>query len=135
MELESFLRSMRTSYMRRALPDSFRPLVLLRVGRYEEAVNGLEQVLKIIRIDGTGSFAGTHYNLACAYAQWGEQASGPTRELRRQKALVHLTMAVRYQWSDIGWMEEDRDLEPLRKTARYRQLVKDIERANDPDGE
>ncbi len=135
-ELDTFLTTLRYgSQWRGILPRSYRPLVQLRVGLYEEAVQGLEDVLDYIRITEKGSTAGSHYNLACAYAQWAVQAAGPTREARLAKALVHLTMAVRHQWSDIGWMEEDRDLEPLRNTTRYRKLLEEMRRANDPDGD
>ena len=81
------------------------------------------------------SRAGTHYNLACAYAQWSEEFQGRERETRRQRALAHLSKAVENQWSDIGWMDEDRDLEPIRDTDVYRHLAAKVRRALKPPGD
>lgn len=120
--LDAFLDMLRENrYWRSSLGTSYTAIVMLRVGRYEEAVRELEVLL----YSGVAqSEAGAHYNLACAYAQWGEQTEHPTERRRRlQQALDHLEQAVDNQWLDIGWMEEDRDLEPIRDTDTYRELA------------
>ena len=109
---------------RSALGISYRPVVLLRVGRYEEAVRELEVLLQFD--DLVPSRASAHYNLACAYAQWGEDLEGWERKDKLKRALDHLEQAVVNQWLDIGWMEQDRDLEPIRDTDRYRRLAERV---------
>ena len=60
-----------------------------------------------------------HYNLACRYA------------LLKQPdlALVTLRKAVELGYRDFRYMEEDRDLESVRKDPRFRQLLKEFRRA------
>ena len=36
-------------------------------------------------------------------------------------------MSVERGWSDVGWMNQDRDLDAIRDTPQYRTLVKEIE--------
>jgi len=131
--LEEFLQDLempRNRMWRNALGTSYRPIVLLRVGRYEEAVDALEM---IVRFDMQLSSASAHYNLACAYAQWGSGLEGRERARKLSKALDHLELAVEHQWLDIGWMEQDRDLEPIRDTARYRRLAARVHRELEPE--
>lgn len=101
--------------------------VLLRVRRYEEAIRTYEMSMQGFSDDWP---AMTHYNLACAYAQWGETFEGRARELRREKALDHLDDAILAQWSDTGWLDEDRDLDPIRKTRRFAALRARMVKAN-----
>jgi hypothetical protein len=54
-----------------------------------------------------------HYNLACRYALL-KQAD---------MALVSLRKAVELGYRDFQFMEEDRDLDSIRKDPRFRQLV------------
>ena len=72
--------------------------------------------------------ASDHYNLACAYALWslepGEQEPAALRDGRSTTS----TRAVNEQWTDVGWMEQDKDLDPIRDTPKYREIV---ERAED----
>jgi hypothetical protein len=125
--MELFLQQISYGGMwRRALIDgsTFRPLILLRIGRYEEAVREFEG-LQLMSV----SKAGTHYNLACAYAQWAEHTEEPRARARRLRdALRHLEIAVENQWSDIGWMEEDLDLAPIRDTPKFKELVRRVRR-------
>jgi tetratricopeptide (TPR) repeat protein len=57
-----------------------------------------------------------HYNLACRYALL-KQADMALRALRR---------AVELGYRDFQFMEEDRDLESIRKDPRFRQLVREF---------
>jgi hypothetical protein len=59
-----------------------------------------------------------HYNLACRYA------------LLKQPdlALVTLRTAVELGYRDFRYMEEDRDLDSIRKDPRFRQLLKEFRR-------
>ena len=59
-----------------------------------------------------------HYNLACRYA------------LLKQPdlALATLRKAIELGYRDFRYMEEDRDLESIRKDPRFRQLVKEYRR-------
>lgn len=59
-----------------------------------------------------------HYNLACRYA------------LLKQPdlALVTLRKAVELGYRDFRYMEEDRDLDSIRKDPRFRQLLKEFRR-------
>jgi Flp pilus assembly protein TadD len=59
-----------------------------------------------------------HYNLACRYA------------LLKQPdlALVTLRKAVELGYRDFRYMEEDRDLDSIRKDPRFRQILKEYRR-------
>ena len=54
-----------------------------------------------------------HYNLACSYVLSGFTA----------KALVALKRAVRLGFSDMGHLEKDPDLKPLRDYAPFQQWL------------
>jgi tetratricopeptide (TPR) repeat protein len=56
-----------------------------------------------------------HYNLACRYALL-KQADMAFRALRK---------AVELGYRDFRFMEQDRDLESIRKDPRFRQLVRE----------
>lgn len=56
---------------------------------------------------------GIHYNLACVYARQGDMNG----------SLKWLAGAVEKGFSDRGLLESDQDLENIRSTARYRELV------------
>jgi tetratricopeptide (TPR) repeat protein len=109
--------------------------VLLRLRRYEQAIQAYEDALRSHvrnpdRVYVSSTLA--HYNMACAYASWAEQTPEPLKTSRLERAMNHLEQAVGHQWSDIGWMEEDRDLDPLRAhpdfAPRYRALIQQIRR-------
>jgi hypothetical protein len=122
--------------------DGWRPeahaMVLLRIGRYPEAIQAYREVLdrRPLASQDDRNLAHAHYNLACAYASWslGVEDSAEAADLRGE-ALRQLTLAVvRGRWSDLGWMEEDRDLDPIRDSPGYRALVEHIRRENTPPG-
>ena len=56
-----------------------------------------------------------HYNLACRYALLKQP----------DQALGSLRKAVELGYRDFRFMEEDRDLDSIRKDPRFRQLVKE----------
>jgi hypothetical protein len=100
--------------------------LVLRAGRYEEAVGAFNAIL---RSGASLSPTHLHYNLACAYASWSLEPGDADPTYLREQALRHLERSVReHRWSDLGWMEQDRDLDPIRDTARYRALVSFIRR-------
>ena len=93
--------------------------MLLRAGFYEDAIMGYQELLGWM----TSSRASDHYNIACAYALWSLEPGDKEPAVLRGAALRNLDLAVREQWTDVGWMEEDRDLDPIRDTDEYRALV------------
>ncbi len=56
-----------------------------------------------------------HYNLACRYALLKQP----------DQALGSLRKAVELGYRDFGFMEEDQDLDSIRKDPRFRQLVRE----------
>ncbi len=59
-----------------------------------------------------------HYNLACRYA------------LLKQPDLAFVTLkrAIELGYDDFRYMEEDRDLESIRKDPRFRQILRECKR-------
>ncbi len=99
---------------------------LIRVGWYERAIIAYDEMMRIYN----GSRALGFYNQACAYGNWSleENLSKSKAAEYRRRALWCLDRAVQYGWSDIGWMSQDRDLDPIRNTAKYAMLVETIKR-------
>lgn len=64
-----------------------------------------------------------HYNLACRYALLKEP----------EQALTSLRKAVELGYRDFRFMEQDRDLDSIRKDPRFRQLVREY-RHRGPNG-
>ncbi|MBM3983328.1 MAG: hypothetical protein FJ304_24265 [Planctomycetes bacterium] len=58
-----------------------------------------------------------HYNLACRYALLKE----------RDKAIKTLRKAVELGYRDIEFMQEDHDLDSIRKDPRFRKLLKELQ--------
>jgi tetratricopeptide (TPR) repeat protein len=75
--------------------------------------DGLTVDKKLVAIRPTDPTA--HYNLACRYALL-HQSDLAFRSLRK---------AIELGYRDFRFMEEDRDLESIRKDPRFRQLVKE----------
>ncbi len=96
----------------------------IRAGWYEDAIGWYERVLARTRLSRSTAY----YNIACAYASWSREVKGTERSGKQNDALRHLELAVREGWTDLGWMEQDGDLDPIRKTPRYRALVAHIEK-------
>lgn len=75
--------------------------------------DGLAVDKRLVSLRPTDSTA--HYNLACRYA------------LLKQPdlALVTLRNAIELGYRDFRYMEEDRDLDSIRKDPRFRALVRE----------
>ena len=54
-----------------------------------------------------------YYNLAAAYALWGE----------KREALKNLSLAVEKGFQDLEFLENDRDIDSLRATEEYKTLL------------
>ncbi len=98
--------------------------MLIRVGWYERAIRAYRDVLMRSRL----SRATSYYNLACAYASWSREPGERDPELLKMRALDELEYAVDAGWSDVGWMQEDRDLDPIKSMDRFKALVERIKR-------
>ncbi len=114
------------------LTVSHRAAILLQVGRYEEAIQEFERLLGGRDRLGIASRTVTYYNMACAYAQWGERIEGEERAEKRELALEYLQRSVAAGWSDVGWLDEDRDLDPIRATDAFQRLRQMVLVANIP---
>jgi hypothetical protein len=104
-------------------PTAMRAAVLIRVGWYKRAIEAYDESMR-----WGGSYALGYYNQACAYASWSlqEGLSARRRIEYRLFALHKLGRAVDSGWSDVGWMTEDRDLDPIRDDETYAKLVEKI---------
>lgn len=94
------------------------PALLLRLGRYREAIARYHQV-----IEEEETIAIPHYNIACAYAMWSREDEDGQAADHRQDAMTNLVLAVESGYMDWPWMEQDRDLDPIRDTPAYRALL------------
>jgi tetratricopeptide (TPR) repeat protein len=74
-----------------------------------EAIKSLEQAIKV-----GGGAALDFYNLACAFALSGE----------KEKALNNLEKAINAGFTDKQQYETDSDLDSLRETERFKELLK-----------
>jgi hypothetical protein len=79
-------------------------------GRLQDGLAVDKQLVAVRPADPTA-----HYNLACRYA------------LLRQPDLAFSTLrkAIELGYRDFRYMEEDRDLESIRKDPRFRQLMRE----------
>jgi hypothetical protein len=98
-----------------------RATLLLRVGRYGEAV---EAYLDVIRYDMTKAIP--FYNLACTFATWSLDVPPKEAAKHRTVALRHLRRSFEHGYLDWPWMEQDRDLDPIRDTPEYRALLAEM---------
>lgn len=72
---------------------------------------GLEIDRRIARLSPCDRVA--HYNLACSYSLLGMV----------EPALAALQKAIEFGYDEFDYMQEDRDLEALRKDPRFRELL------------
>lgn len=77
-------------------------------GRLQDGLKVDKQLVAIRPTDPTA-----HYNLACRYALLQQP----------ELALVSLRKAVELGYRDFRFMEQDRDLDSIRKDPRFRQIV------------
>jgi len=112
-------------------PEGYIAGLLIRVGWYDRAIQAFQRSMR------RGSPAISYYNMACAAASASKKVglSASRRDRYLNTGLVYLSMAVEGGWSDIEWMNEDRDLEPLRKRrgSGYALLIARIEEQLPPD--
>ncbi|MDP8248762.1 MAG: tetratricopeptide repeat protein [Candidatus Tritonobacter lacicola] len=88
-----------------------------RVGRYEEGLAMDEHLSSLKPGDPL-----VHYNLACSYALTD----------RKEKALAALNKAVSLGYDDLDWLEKDEDLEELRSTAGYAEIISALKSKKSP---
>ncbi|MFV1958981.1 MAG: hypothetical protein ACC662_06165 [Planctomycetota bacterium] len=120
----------------RWMTPSHRASILLQVGRYEEAIRAFQDLLRAPPFGvAPPSRAMTYYNMACAFARWGERVEGKDRQEKRIWALYYLERAIEHHWSDIGWFDEDRDLDLIRDSREFRRLRERVIEANTPPSE
>ena len=128
-QVDEFVVEMRGyGYPRRPRqPLGFIAALLIRIGRYRDAIAAYEEYMDSY----WGSNVLSNYNLACAYSSWSQDdgASREERERRLAFALRYLEEAVAAGWSDVAWMNQDRDLDAIRDTQTYRDLAKQIEKS------
>lgn len=103
-----------------------------RAGLYGEAA---EKYRALLALRSNQTRATDCYNLACAYASWSLEPGSQNPAVLRERALDYLEEAVDESWSDLAWMEEDGDLEPLRSSPRYARLVARVRAALEPEPE
>ncbi len=108
----------------RSLLRHTRAGMLIRVGWYERAIRAYREVL----VRSSISRATSYYNLACAYASWSREPGKRDADVLKIRAIDELTDAVESGWSDVGWMQEDRDLDPIKQMDEYKALVERIKR-------
>ncbi|WP_020472878.1 TPR end-of-group domain-containing protein [Zavarzinella formosa] len=84
---------------------------LAQAKRHDE---GVEFDSRITHLRPTDSLA--HYNLACSYAL--------TRRL--DEALEALRRAVELGYRDFTFIQQDRDLDPVRKDPRFRAILREF---------
>lgn len=81
-------------------------------GRLQDGLAVDEKLVTVCPGDPTA-----HYNLACRYALLKQ----------RDKAIVTLRRAVELGYRDFDFMQEDHDLDSIRKDPRFRKLLKEYQ--------
>jgi tetratricopeptide (TPR) repeat protein len=81
-------------------------------GRLQEGLAVDEKLVAVCPTDPTA-----HYNLACRYALLKQ----------RDKAITTLRKAVELGYRDFAFMQEDQDLDSIRKDPRFRKLLKEVQ--------
>jgi hypothetical protein len=80
-------------------------------GRMQDGLVVDEKLVAVRPTDPTA-----HYNLACRYALLKQ----------RDKALNTLRKAVELGYRDFAFMQEDQDLDSIRKDPRFRKLMREF---------
>ena len=80
-------------------------------GRLQDGLAVDEKLVAVCPTDPTA-----YYNLACRYALLKQ----------RDKAIVTLRRAVELGYRDFAFMQEDHDLDSIRKDPRFRKLLKEF---------
>jgi tetratricopeptide (TPR) repeat protein len=85
---------------------------LTQKGRLQDGLAVDEKLVAVRPTDPTA-----HYNLACRYALLKQ----------RDKAITALRKAVELGYRDFAFMQEDHDLDSIRKDPRFRKLIKEYQ--------
>jgi len=94
--------------MRRIMALNREAIEQFKAGRFDRCKAKLEEILKL---DPNNDIA--HYNLACMYS----------RRKKFNKAIDELNTAVSNGYTAFGYMEQDPDLDPLRKLPGYKKIL------------
>jgi hypothetical protein len=76
--------------------------------------DGLRMDRKLVRLEPANATA--HYNLACSLALTKRKAA----------ALRELEHAISLGYNDADWMQQDPDLEELKKSPAFQKLLKQL---------
>ncbi len=109
-----------------SLPEAFRSMTIaariqLRTGRRDEALETYARFAKAYEgLPEPGSipadqYSTALYNMACILAGQGKKA----------EAVERLAKAVDAGFKDLGWIQVDKDLDPIRGEEGYKKLVAD----------
>lgn len=79
--------------------------------KHGRIADGLRMDRKLVKLKPVNPTA--HYNLACSLAL----------SKRNREALRSLRQAVEFGYRDFDWMEQDPDLEALKKNPEFRTLL------------
>jgi tetratricopeptide (TPR) repeat protein len=82
--------------------------------RQGRIADGLKMDRKLVKLQPGNATA--HYNLACSLAL----------SKRKAAALTELKQAVQLGYRDFDWMEQDPDLEALKKHPGFQDLLKQL---------
>ena len=96
--------------VRRFVRDVVRPLAS-ELDRRDEAVSWAERAYALDPDDPY-----LIYGIACFYAQLGDP----------DRALDHFENALKAGFAHKEWLEKDTDLDPIRDTDRFRELVRTL---------
>jgi hypothetical protein len=105
-------------------PDERLPGLLLRAHRYKSAVQVYETRLETHDLSPSLTF----YNMACAYAMWSREPGVRDAASLRAEAMRNLKHAVEKGYLDWPWMEQDRDLDPVRDLPAYAALLAEVKK-------
>lgn len=88
-------------------------MIYLQNKNYVRAIVNLGIVAEVVPEDSI-----VLYNLACAYSLNGE----------KERAIETLQRAVERGFTDVDFIERDRDLEPIRREASYQKIIETLRR-------
>jgi tetratricopeptide (TPR) repeat protein len=87
-----------------------------RLREYDLALHWYEEAIRLserIPEQGGGTLGVVHYNIACIRSRRGEKAL----------AVESLRRAFASGYSDLGWVQQDRDLDPIRSLPEFKELL------------
>ncbi|MDO8545556.1 MAG: hypothetical protein Q7S40_34365 [Opitutaceae bacterium] len=82
--------------------------------RHGRVADGLKMDRRLVKLQPDNATA--HYNLACSLAL----------SKRKSDALSELRRAVQLGYRDFDWMQQDPDLEPLKKHPDFQRLLLEL---------